>query len=71
VPLRPPQIPHNLTRATGGGKPATNRLSYGTTLIVMLAHVIHITIPGFKGLRHIYFNYLLFNDPANNWDSVT
>jgi hypothetical protein len=36
VPLFPPQIPHDLTwdRTPGrrGGKPATNRLSYGTAL---------------------------------------
>jgi hypothetical protein len=33
MPLRPPQIPHNLCSKPGhhGGKPATNRLSYGTT----------------------------------------
>jgi hypothetical protein len=34
APLCPPQIPHNQTRArtpdSRGGKPATNRLSYGT-----------------------------------------
>jgi hypothetical protein len=32
VPLCPPQIPHDLTSNPGchGGKPATNRLSYGT-----------------------------------------
>jgi hypothetical protein len=34
VPLCPPQIPHDLTwtrtRDRRGGKPATNRLSYGT-----------------------------------------
>jgi hypothetical protein len=34
VPLRPPQIPHDLGSNPGhrGGKPATNRLSYGTAL---------------------------------------
>jgi hypothetical protein len=32
VPLCPSQIPHDLTwDRTRGGKPATNRLSYGTT----------------------------------------
>jgi hypothetical protein len=33
VPLCPPQIPHDLGSNPGhrGGKPATNRLSYGTT----------------------------------------
>jgi hypothetical protein len=32
VPLCPPQIPHDLGSKSGrrGGKPATNRLSYGT-----------------------------------------
>jgi hypothetical protein len=32
VPLCPPQIPHDLGSNAGlrGGKPATNRLSYGT-----------------------------------------
>jgi hypothetical protein len=32
VPLYPPQIPHDLGSSPGrrGGKPATNRLSYGT-----------------------------------------
>jgi hypothetical protein len=34
VPLSPPQIPHDLTPGSNpgrrGGKPATNRLSYGT-----------------------------------------
>jgi hypothetical protein len=33
VPLRPPHIPHaarTLSRGRSGGKPATNRLSYGT-----------------------------------------
>jgi hypothetical protein len=35
VPLRPPQIPHNLGSNPGrrGGKPATNRLSYGTAQV--------------------------------------
>jgi hypothetical protein len=34
VPLCPPQIPHDLGSNPGrrGGKPATNRLSYGTAL---------------------------------------
>jgi hypothetical protein len=32
VPLFPPQIPHDLT-GRRGGKPATNRLSYGTALV--------------------------------------
>jgi hypothetical protein len=36
VPLCPPRIPHNLTwtrtRGRRGGKPATNRLSYGTAV---------------------------------------
>jgi hypothetical protein len=33
MPLRPPQIPHSCpdaNRGRRGGKPATNRLSYGT-----------------------------------------
>jgi hypothetical protein len=36
VPLCTPQIPHNLTWVSNpirrGGKPATNRLNYGTVL---------------------------------------
>jgi hypothetical protein len=37
APLCPPQIPHNQNRARTpgrrGGKPATNRLSYGAALL--------------------------------------
>jgi hypothetical protein len=37
APLYPPQIPHDQTRARTpachGGKPATNRLSYGAALM--------------------------------------
>jgi hypothetical protein len=35
VPLCPPPIPHDLGSNPGrrGGKPATNRLSYGTALV--------------------------------------
>jgi hypothetical protein len=38
VPLRPPQIPHDLGSNPGrrGGKPATNRLSYGTAIRLSL-----------------------------------
>jgi hypothetical protein len=37
VPLCPPQIPHYLTRARSlCGKPATNRLSYGTAFLLYL-----------------------------------
>jgi hypothetical protein len=38
VPLCPPKIPHGLTRdrtrAFAGGRPAANRLSHGTALLV-------------------------------------
>jgi hypothetical protein len=41
VPLCPPQIPHDLTRARsrrrGGEKPGTYRLSYGTAVRSCLA----------------------------------
>jgi hypothetical protein len=33
APLCPPQIPHDQTPGRGGGKPVTNRLSYGAALI--------------------------------------
>jgi hypothetical protein len=38
VPLCPPQIPHDLGSNPGrrGGKPATNRLSYGTAHEMMI-----------------------------------
>jgi hypothetical protein len=40
APVCPPQIPHNLTqartRALLRGKPATNRLSYGTAFVTRL-----------------------------------
>jgi hypothetical protein len=46
VPLCPPQIPHDQTRARTpgrrGGKPATNRLSYVTTLLVPLPLDKHV-----------------------------
>jgi hypothetical protein len=40
VPLRPPQIPRaclNANPGSRGGKPATNRLSYGMAFIVVIA----------------------------------
>jgi hypothetical protein len=49
VPLCPPQIPHNMSRAgtraaAVGGKAATNRLSYGTAQlsITLLVHSLSI-----------------------------
>jgi hypothetical protein len=41
MPLCPPQIPHDLGSNPGrrGGKPATNRLSYGTAVINMWHHM--------------------------------
>jgi hypothetical protein len=44
APLYPPQIPHDQTRARApgrrGGKPATNRLSYGTAVLSYLPHMV-------------------------------
>jgi hypothetical protein len=44
APLCPPQIPHNQTRARTpdrcGGKPATNRLSYGAALLWVLLELL-------------------------------
>jgi hypothetical protein len=46
APLCPPQIPHDQTRARTpdrrGGKPATNRLSYGATIIKMISLVSYM-----------------------------
>jgi hypothetical protein len=49
VPLCPPQIPHDLGSNPGrrGGKPATNRLSYGTASLFHLLSVSYIN-PDFR-----------------------
>jgi hypothetical protein len=58
VPLCPPQIPHDLTwvrtRALRGGKPATNRLSYGTAT-EYVTHSFNFN----KGQKHILRNSAL------------
>jgi hypothetical protein len=43
VPLCPPQIPHDLGSYLGrrGGKPATNRLSYGTAFWIIIQGTKH------------------------------
>jgi hypothetical protein len=48
VPLWPPQIPHDLTWDRRGGKPATNRLSYGTAFYIWTK----------KGYTKIWVRYL-------------
>jgi hypothetical protein len=57
APLRPPQIPHDQTQARTrgrrGGKPATNRLSYGAANITVALHT-------YSQLSHNLLTYILY-----------
>jgi hypothetical protein len=61
MPLCPPQIPHDLGSNPGrrGWKPATNRWSYGMTIIRTNSHTGHIKVP--EGNR-----VLMVHDSVNN-----
>jgi hypothetical protein len=59
APLRPPQIPHELTRARGRPRcerPATNCLSHGHVLLILTANPIF----SLRLILNAYFS-VLFN----------